>query len=78
MFILKKILKLYSGKTITLAPPPEVSLNKNNISIMKKAISDGKKRNVTSFYSEFENSPYWSFLDDGIRNFSAVVDGIYI
>ena len=45
---------------------------------MEKAVLEGYKRNEPFVYNELKNSLYWSFMYDGISNFSSDLNVIHI
>ena len=51
---------------VELKPPVEISVNKNNISVMEKAILDVYVQKEDSPYNILKKSPFWGIMHDGI------------
>ena len=63
---------------VTLPPPVQVSLNKNNIIQAQKSILDAYRYDDPSFsYQKLVQSPFYSVMHDGINKFGAEFIGVY-
>ena len=64
--------------SVTLAPPVEISLNKNNIEYAEKAILEAYKIQDGSIYDEMRKSIFWGLMHDGISKFTKEYNGVYL
>ena len=70
--------KLSGVKDVELKPPVEASGNKNNISIMERAILDAYVGKDDSLFSLPKKSPFWGIMHDGIVKFSTEYNGVFL
>ena len=62
-----------------MPPPVEVALNKDNIIKAQEAILNAYRfDNPSSLTNQIKKSPFYSLMHDGISNFSAEFNGVYL
>ena len=66
------------GMDENLSPPVEVAVNRNNISVMEKAILEVHKMEPNSVYGRIHKSPYRGIMHDGITKYSTELNGVYL
>ena len=67
-----------SLSNVTLAPPVEVAVNKNNIDLMEKSILTAYRSDDDSLYKQMEKFKFWGLMHDGISKFSHEFNGVYL
>ena len=57
------------NSTAVLAPPVEVTLNKDNIDLAEKAILNAYRQEPGNKHDKVVNACYWGLMHDGIIKF---------
>ena len=63
---------------VELKPPVEISVNKNNISVMEKAILGVYVQKEDFLYNILKISPFWGIMHDGIVKFATEYNGVHL
>ena len=58
--------------------PPEIAINRNNITKVERAILEVHKRDEESLFSIIEQSPFWGIMHDGITKFQKEFNGVAV
>ena len=75
----KFVIEASTSSVSQLAPPPEVAINKNNITQIEKAILDVYVNHTPgSLFDQIKKSPYWGLMHDGITKFTTEFNGVYL
>ena len=67
-----------SLSNVTVAPPVEVAVNKNNTDLMGKSILTAYRSDDDSLYKQIEKFKFWGLMHDGISKFSHEFNGVYL